>query len=285
MRNTRRGFTLIELLVVIGIIALLIALLLPAMRNARRAAKHTQMLAGLRELLAGYTQYHIANKGSVLFGYTPATVNGVPITATDPFSGQTFGLPVADRYPWRLAPYVGNVWGILHLHEQTPPRPQATDAPMEALLKAYLLSINPSFGINSIYVGGHAGPLFQGFAGTTGDGPNVGKHVVFKANHVRRSSQLIVFAECQSRNAPFGDPEAGMHFAMPPRANGQRWTVVNDEIQVLTGVISGIPKSRFSKRTAVGFFDGHAESLPPKELEDMRLWANWATGPTYDFVP
>lgn len=88
------AFTLVELLVVIGIIALLIAILMPALSKARTAAVRVQCMSNHRQVALGVFQYVADNRGVL-----PPWER----TYTEPYNG---------RYPWyakrHIGQYIGN---------------------------------------------------------------------------------------------------------------------------------------------------------------------------------
>ncbi|MCW2763754.1 MAG: type secretion system protein [Marmoricola sp.] len=59
----QRAFTLVELLVVVGVIAVLVGLLLPALSKAREAAKQAQCASNLRQIVTAATLYVNESRG------------------------------------------------------------------------------------------------------------------------------------------------------------------------------------------------------------------------------
>ena len=78
-RRHRRGFSIVELLVVIGIIALLIAILLPALSKAREQSRTVKCLSNLRQLGLAEANYTSETRGYLL----PADVFD-PALASEP---------------------------------------------------------------------------------------------------------------------------------------------------------------------------------------------------------
>ncbi|MEZ6131855.1 MAG: DUF1559 domain-containing protein [Planctomycetaceae bacterium] len=96
-RSTRRsagrpGFTLIELLVVISIIATLMSLILPAVQNAREAARRTQCLNNIRNVTLAALNFASSSPK----GHLPALSYYLPL----PISGGTLTPPFAAGRSW-----------------------------------------------------------------------------------------------------------------------------------------------------------------------------------------
>jgi prepilin-type N-terminal cleavage/methylation domain-containing protein/prepilin-type processing-associated H-X9-DG protein len=132
--NSRRGFTLIELLVASAIMAILVALLLPAVQQAREAARRTTCRSHLRQIGIALQNYHDQ------YEMLPAgTVNP---------TGPIRNVPTGYHHSWYVAllPYLEQA----ALDQQVDPQRSIYDAVHDPVRRRVLpLLLCPSDGVGA----------------------------------------------------------------------------------------------------------------------------------------
>jgi prepilin-type N-terminal cleavage/methylation domain-containing protein/prepilin-type processing-associated H-X9-DG protein len=115
--SSRRAFTLVELLVVIGIIALLISILLPALNRAREQARMVKCASNERQIFMYVQMYVQDNRGS--YPVPPAVLDAPPPVTTYPVAWYTYGI---------------NTMGMQHFEIINPGTPLATQGALMTYL-------------------------------------------------------------------------------------------------------------------------------------------------------
>lgn len=92
MSGRRRGFTLVELLVVMAVIGVLVALILPAVQNARESARRVQCRTNLKQFGLALQNYH----GDAL-RFPPGYVSTYDASGTDRGPGWGWGAMILPQ--------------------------------------------------------------------------------------------------------------------------------------------------------------------------------------------
>lgn len=303
--RTRSAFTIVELLVVISIIAILIALLLPALGNAQRRGKKSNELNNLRQVGLAWFMYANANNDAALPGFLETDVQQqwkvsyrYPDNSKVPPAPNYSGPNYAGPWTWRLAQYLDYSHDILHGYSG-----EANPGTLEMIDHAEAIAYEPSFGYNGYYIGGYweifddigggsesvsrPAPIFN-WARRRGTGEPL-RVVETSTSSIGRSAEIITFCAASRYDQGrflhnFEDGRAGWHLVDPPYladkriwgesgpSSGHPWGDAPPGTPELFVDDGAPPYPRYTNTVAILMADGHVDNESLMALFDMRKW-------------
>jgi len=252
------AFTLIELLVVIVIISMLASLLFPVLADSKLAAKKANEISSSKQLILGWHLYSEDHDGKVMPGYR----NG--FEAFD-LNGKPLLNPINVRYPWRLIPWLGDSFELIYANEN---RSLLDEFRSSYEDYSYAVSLFPSLGVNSRFVGGDDVDL----APTNKALSKFGSFCLLSTSGAKNPSSLIVFSSSRHK---FGDRMVnGFYLVKSPYFAKREWETNLDLNNSAPSY--GYVHHRYKGKAVNAFVDGHSEVLSFQAMDDMRKWCNIA---------